>query len=59
MLYALHCACSAYVTPRRPLGRDIVLDSEVESDQEWEEEPEGESLSVSGRGPGGARERSS
>lgn len=32
---------------RRPFGRDVELDYEVMSDQDWEEEPEGESLSVS------------
>jgi hypothetical protein len=36
------------VRGRRPLGTDAELDYEVMSDQDWEEEPEGESLSVSG-----------
>lgn len=31
---------------RRPLGKDVQLDYEEMSDQDWEEEPEGESLSV-------------
>ncbi len=35
------------VCGRRPFGRDAELDYEVMSDQDWEEEPEGESLSVS------------
>jgi len=35
------------VCGRRPFGRDPGLDYEVMSDEEWEEEPEGESLSVS------------
>jgi hypothetical protein len=34
---------------RRPLGEDPALDYEEMSDQDWEEEPEGESLSVSTR----------
>ena len=36
------------VRGRRPLARDpsILMDYEVMSDQEWEEEPEGEDLSV-------------
>ena len=38
--------CSTSVTARSPWGKDEVLDYEVMSDQEWEEEPEGESLSV-------------
>lgn len=44
------CACSrsAAVRGRRPLGRDPGRDYEVDSDEEWEEEPEGEDLSVSG-----------
>lgn len=33
------------VGPRRPLGKDETLDYEVLSDLEWEEEPEGSSLS--------------
>jgi hypothetical protein len=40
--------CSAAVSGRRPLGKDVALDYEEMSDQDWEEEPEGESLSVSG-----------
>ena len=35
------------MTGRRPLARDDTLDYEVMSDEEWEEEPEGENLSVS------------
>ena len=38
--------CSAVVRGRRPLGKDPELDYTVMSDEEWEEEPEGESLSV-------------
>jgi chromatin assembly factor 1 subunit A len=38
--------CSTVVTGRRPLGKDPQLDYEVDSDDEWEEEPEGENLSV-------------
>ena len=38
---------SSHVGPRRYLAKDPVLDYEVMSDQEWEPEPEGESLSVS------------
>ena len=41
-------ACSTTVGPRRPFGRDPSLDYDVASDDEWEEEPEGESLSDSG-----------
>ena len=37
---------SAAVTGRRPLARDALMDYELMSDQEWEEEPEGEDLSV-------------
>lgn len=40
-------ACSVYVSGRRPFGKDVELDYEEMSDQDWEEEPEGESLSVS------------
>ncbi|KAF5832725.1 hypothetical protein DUNSADRAFT_11275 [Dunaliella salina] len=36
---------SPVVSGRRPFGRDPGLDYEVMSDEEWEEEPEGESLS--------------
>ena len=33
------------MTPRRPLALDkVLLDYEVDSDEEWEEEPEGEDL---------------
>lgn len=45
---ALCCVCSAKVCGRRPLALDPTLNYEVDSDEEWEEEPEGESLSVSG-----------
>lgn len=38
---------STTVTPRRPLAKDPQLDYDVDSDDEWEEEPEGENLSVS------------
>jgi len=34
------------VTGRRPLARDALMEYELMSDQEWEEEPEGEDLSV-------------
>ena len=44
------CTCSVAVSGRRPFDRDIGLDYEVMSDEEWEEEPEGESLSVSAAG---------
>lgn len=37
---------SDVVRGRRPLARDAEMDYEVMSDQEWEEEPEGEDLSV-------------
>jgi hypothetical protein len=40
------CCCRS-VRGRRPLGTDAELDYDVMSDQDWEEEPEGESLSVS------------
>ena len=40
---------SAYVKPRRPLAKDEKqLDYEVDSGDEWEDEPEGESISGSG-----------
>lgn len=45
------CALSGAISGRRPFGRDVLLDYEVESDQDWEEEPEGESLSVRLQGP--------
>ena len=38
--------CSAVVRGRKPLGKDPEVDYTVMSDEEWEEEPEGESLSV-------------
>lgn len=40
-------AVSPYLGGRHPLGKDVQLDYEEMSDQDWEEEPEGESLSVS------------
>ncbi|KXZ53221.1 hypothetical protein GPECTOR_7g1114 [Gonium pectorale] len=46
--YGSFSRTSTAVTGRRPLGRDSSLDYEVASDEEWEEEPEGESLSDSG-----------
>eukprot|EP00775_Hariotina_reticulata_P013519 gene13519-13644_t len=42
---------SRHVSGRRPFERDVELDYEVMSDQDWEEEPEGESLSVDGDEP--------
>ena len=39
-------ACSTVVSGRTPWGRDAALDYDVMSDMEWEDEPEGESLSV-------------
>ena len=33
---------------RKPFAKEPTLDYEVMSDEEWEEEPEGESLSVRG-----------
>lgn len=39
--------CSAVIKGRKPCAKDPNLDYEVMSDEEWEEEPEGESLSVS------------
>ena len=39
-------AGSKVVTPRNPWGKDDIMDYDVMSDQDWEEEPEGESLSV-------------
>ena len=41
---SVHITNSAMVRPRRPLAKDPSLDYEEESD--WEEEPEGENLSV-------------
>jgi Chromatin assembly factor 1 subunit A len=40
--------CSKEVGPRKPFARDGsgAVDYEAESDLDWEEEPEGESLSV-------------
>ena len=38
---------SRCVGGRKPFGQDVEIDYEVMSDQDWEEEPEGESLSVS------------
>lgn len=35
---------------RKPFGQDVELDYEVMSDQDWEEEPDGENLSVSDTG---------
>lgn len=42
----MHC-CARCVSGRKPFGQDVEIDYEVMSDQDWEEEPEGESLSVS------------
>lgn len=39
--------CSHVIRGRKPDAKDPNLDYEVMSDEEWEEEPEGESLSVS------------
>jgi len=39
--------CSSVIRGRKPGAKDPNLDYEVMSDEEWEEEPEGESLSVS------------
>lgn len=39
------------MTGRRPDARDANLDYDVMSDEEWEEEPEGENLSVSAHFP--------
>ena len=41
--------CSATVRPRRPFGKDpeLTYDFEVDSEDEWEDEAEGENLSVS------------
>lgn len=44
-------ACYRAVSGRKPFGQDVELDYEVMSDQDWEEEPEGESLSVSSLAP--------
>ncbi|XP_063830267.1 chromatin assembly factor 1 subunit A-like [Ostrinia nubilalis] len=41
---------SASVKPRRPFGQDQKLDYEVDSDEEWEEEPDGESVDGSAAG---------
>ncbi|KAL0821200.1 hypothetical protein ABMA28_005809 [Loxostege sticticalis] len=41
---------SANVKPRRPFGQDQKLDYEVDSDEEWEEEPDGESVDGSACG---------
>ena len=38
--------CSAVVSARKPWGREPTMDYDVMSDMEWEDEPEGESLSV-------------
>ena len=41
-----NACCSQAVGPRNPWGKDPALDYDVMSDMEWEEEPDGESLSV-------------
>lgn len=41
------CLCSNVVKPRRPFAKDPQLDYTVMEDEEWEPEPEGDSLSVS------------
>ena len=46
-VHACSTVCSSGVRPRKPFGRDMTLDYEVESDQDWEEEPEGEDIMVS------------
>ncbi len=46
------CCCSATVGPRRPGAKDPDMDYEVDSEEEWEAEPEdGEQLSVRARFP--------
>ena len=42
-----NCLCSKVVKPRRPFAMDPQLDYSVMEDEEWEPEPEGDSLSVS------------
>eukprot|EP00798_Chlamydomonas_sp_ICE-L_P025584 gene25584-11237_t len=44
--YGSFTRTSASVRPCRPYSRDPLLDYEVESDQDWEEEPEGEDLNA-------------
>lgn len=38
--------CSTVIKPRNPLAKDPAIDYEVMEDEEWEPEPEGDSLSV-------------
>ena len=38
--------CSDVIRPRRPFAKDSQLDYAVMEDEEWEPEPEGDSLSV-------------
>lgn len=45
--YGSWSCASGVVAGRHPFSKDPELDYEVMSDQDWEEEPEGESLSVS------------
>ena len=42
--------CARVVRGRRPLSKEPGLDYQVMSDEDWEEEPEGEDLSVRSRG---------
>ena len=37
--------CSKVIMPRRPFAKDADLDYDVMEDEEWEPEPEGDSLS--------------
>ncbi|CAM6095631.1 unnamed protein product [Calypogeia fissa] len=43
--YGTFSRTSEYIKPRQPLKQDPALDYEVDSDEEWEEEDPGESLS--------------
>lgn len=55
---AMHCPCSTNVGPRRYLGKDEVMDYEVMSDQEWEDEGDGERQQPASQpGDGGSRGR--
>ena len=42
---------SKFITPKNPFGKDDkLIDYDVDSDDEWEDEPEGESLDGSDKG---------
>ena len=54
--YGSHSLPSKDITPRHPFGKEPTLDYEVMSDIDWEDEPEGSSLSKDSMQSDGANE---